>query len=212
MPTGKAGARGHVFGGLRSSIRSGGSKPYRAGSYRLTRQSPGLSGCARHALEPPLVVCIGRKYGFQRGGGSGVRRSVALKLLPLGATGRRSLAVAPRHQPGGGVLVAAWITRHGRSRCRWLGLFASRGVTEGRDRQARRASARSTWPAGVHASRDARLASGAVIDDLFRVEFAGGHQLVMPFLDYLELVVLNLQFEQRNLVAGDELRRDGAAP
>ena len=81
---GKASARGHVFGGLRSSIRSGGSKPYRAGSYRLTRQSPGLSGCARHALEPPLVVCIGRKYGFQRGGGW-VQRSFALQPLPLRA-------------------------------------------------------------------------------------------------------------------------------
>ena len=35
---------------------------------------------------------------LSKGRGSGVQRSVALKLLPLGATGRRSLAVAPRHQ------------------------------------------------------------------------------------------------------------------
>jgi hypothetical protein len=39
----KGGARRRVFGGLRSSTRSGGLKPYRAGSYRLSRQSPGLS-------------------------------------------------------------------------------------------------------------------------------------------------------------------------
>jgi len=33
-----------VFGGLRSSIRLGGSKPYRAGSYRLTPASTGRQG------------------------------------------------------------------------------------------------------------------------------------------------------------------------
>jgi len=34
---------GHTCAGLRSSTRSGGLKPYRAGSYRRIRQSPGLA-------------------------------------------------------------------------------------------------------------------------------------------------------------------------
>ena len=33
----------------------------------------------------------------------------------------------------------------------------------------------------------------------------------MPLLDHFELVILNLQFKQRDLVTGDELSRDGAA-
>lgn len=82
MPTRKAGARGHVFGGLRSSIRSGGSEPYRAGSYRLTRQSPGLSGCARHTLEPAA---------------RGLRRpQIRLSKGGLGSAQLRAETLAPR--------------------------------------------------------------------------------------------------------------------
>ena len=47
-----------MFGGIRSLIRLSGSKPYRAGSYRLTEQSPGLLGYALHAAVDATAVCI----------------------------------------------------------------------------------------------------------------------------------------------------------
>lgn len=62
-------SRDDVFGGLRSSIRLGGSKPYRAGSYRLTPESSGLRG--KHLIIPGnrLWFAKAQKTGFQKGEG-----------------------------------------------------------------------------------------------------------------------------------------------
>ena len=73
---------------------------------------------------------------LSKGRGLGSAQLRAATLAPPGATGGRSLAVAPRQQPGGGV-VAAWLTRHGRlRRCRWLGCSRQRALPSGRDQQA----------------------------------------------------------------------------
>ncbi len=62
-------SRDDVFGGLRSSIRLGGSKPYRAGSYRLTPESTGLRG--KHLIIPGnrLWFAKAEKTGYQKGEG-----------------------------------------------------------------------------------------------------------------------------------------------
>jgi hypothetical protein len=46
----------------------------------------------------------------------------------------------------------------------------------------------------------------AVGDDFFWVEIASRYEFVVALFDNLELVVLDLQLEQRNLVACNELR------
>ena len=62
-------SRDDVFGGLRSSIRLGGSKPYRAGSYRLTPESTGLRG--KHVIIPGNRSWFAKaqKTGYQKGEG-----------------------------------------------------------------------------------------------------------------------------------------------
>lgn len=62
-------SRDDVFGGLRSSIRLGGSKPYRAGSYRLTPESTGLRG--KHLIIPGnrLSFAKAQKTSYQKGEG-----------------------------------------------------------------------------------------------------------------------------------------------
>ena len=47
----------------------GHSKPCRAGSYRRTRQSPGLSGAARHAGDEPSRSCARPQKKAWQGGG-----------------------------------------------------------------------------------------------------------------------------------------------
>lgn len=68
-PHATAGSRDDVFGGLRSSIRLGGSKPYRAGSYRLTPASTGRRG--KHVIisGTRLWFAKAQKTGFQKGEG-----------------------------------------------------------------------------------------------------------------------------------------------
>ena len=78
---------------------------YRPGSYRLTRQSPGLSGCAPYAPVEPAVVRIGR-FGLEKGAilpfrlsGGRLRpsRGVARRLGRGGArVGLEALPVGPR--------------------------------------------------------------------------------------------------------------------
>jgi hypothetical protein len=63
----KARSRDDVFGGLRSSIRLGGSKPYRADSYRLTPESTGLRGEHVIIAWNRLWFAKGQKTGFQKG-------------------------------------------------------------------------------------------------------------------------------------------------
>ena len=62
-------SRDDVFGGLRSSIRLGGSKPYRAGSYRLTPASTGRRG--KHVIVPGNRVWFAKaqKNSYQKGEG-----------------------------------------------------------------------------------------------------------------------------------------------
>ena len=68
-PRATACSRADVFGGLRSSIRLGGSKPYRAGSYRLTPASTGRRG--KHVIVPGnrMWFAKAQKTGYQKGEG-----------------------------------------------------------------------------------------------------------------------------------------------
>lgn len=83
--------------GLRSSIRSGGSKPYRAGSYRPHALSTG-QGTAKCSSGGGGGLGRPHEYGYREGGSAQVRALIeALQLAARSrpaATARHAITIA----------------------------------------------------------------------------------------------------------------------